>query len=112
MSPSLPFIPPVTILTPFVTRVLGHNPGPYTLQGTNSYLIGSPKLARVLIDTTNRSPGLETYLCHLKSQLEQCLVGCPLSAIILTHWHPDHTEGISGVLLFFFFTWRPTVVRC
>ncbi|KAF5402804.1 Beta-lactamase protein 2 [Paragonimus heterotremus] len=98
MPPSLPFIPPVTILTPLVTRVLGHNPGRFTLQGTNSYLVGSPKLARVLIDTTNRVPGLETYLSHLKSQLEQCQVGCPLSAIILTHWHPDHTEGISGVL--------------
>ncbi|CAL8084124.1 unnamed protein product [Calicophoron daubneyi] len=93
-----PYIPPLTKLSPSVTRILGHNPGYRTLQGTNSYLIGVPELPRVLIDTTSRGPGLETYLKYLKLELEQCHSGYPLSAIILTHWHPDHAQGVSAVL--------------
>ncbi|GAA53557.1 beta-lactamase-like protein 2 homolog [Clonorchis sinensis] len=98
MFVSLPSIPSVTKLTPFVTRILGHNPGPHTLQGTNSYVVGAPSLSRVLIDTTSKGIGLQSYLDHLKTELELCTTATPLSAILLTHWHPDHTEGVTAVL--------------
>ncbi|KAA0186132.1 Metallo beta lactamase domain containing protein [Fasciolopsis buskii] len=96
---SLPPILPLSTIGPLVTRILGHNPGPFTLQGTNSYLVGYPHLPRVLIDTTSRGPGLSAYLHHLSIALGSCSRNmCPISGIILTHWHPDHVQAVPDVL--------------
>uniref|UniRef100_A0A5K3EJ00 Lactamase_B domain-containing protein n=1 Tax=Mesocestoides corti TaxID=53468 RepID=A0A5K3EJ00_MESCO len=97
----LPDIPNISRVHPLVTRILGQNPGVMTLQGTNSYLIGDPAQPRVLIDTTEGSsatvggyiPLLEEALQAHPSSSETP----PLAAIMLTHWHPDHCQGVSAV---------------
>ncbi|XGW34948.1 hypothetical protein V3C99_018752 [Haemonchus contortus] len=91
--PTLTPIDAVTRLSPLVIRILGQNPGPFTLQGTNTYLIGSGK-KKILIDTGE--PNIRQYIDLLQSTLaeNQCEIDC----IIITHWHNDHVGGIPSVL--------------
>ena len=76
-----------------VTCILGLNPGSYTLNGTNTYLVGSGE-ERILIDT---GEGRKEYVQLLKTVMEQ--VGCKkIKLIIITHWHYDHIGGVPSIL--------------
>ncbi|KAF9036860.1 lactamase [Panaeolus papilionaceus] len=92
-------LPNVTKLSDHVVRVLGQNPGKFTLQGTNTYLIGSQN-PYILIDTAEGKP---EYTTVLTSTLEGvCAPANPdlpdISDIIISHWHGDHVGGIPSVL--------------
>lgn len=79
-------------LSPLVWRIMGLNPGQFTLTGTNTYLVGSgPR--RILVDTGEGRPG---YRPLLKQHLAD--IGISISCIIITHHHYDHIGGIHQAL--------------
>lgn len=113
---SLPVLPSVTKLSNVVTRVLGQNPGRYTLQGTNTYLVSvsplkspwpsmpNPRSADsslplqhpstssvILLDTAH---GIPAYIPLLRP----LITPSANVTIVLSHWHEDHVDGLPDVL--------------
>ena len=70
-------------LPEWVTLVRADNPGPMTLDGTNSWVLATPGGRRVLVDP---GPADERHLVALASHRP--------SLILLTHRHPDHVDGL------------------
>jgi glyoxylase-like metal-dependent hydrolase (beta-lactamase superfamily II) len=65
-----------------VTRVLAPNPSIYTLEGTNTWIVGSEP--SIVIDP---GPDLPEHLDAVVRQAE------PVGAVLVTHDHPDHAPG-------------------
>jgi glyoxylase-like metal-dependent hydrolase (beta-lactamase superfamily II) len=72
----------IAALSDLVTLVRAPNPSPITLEGTNTYIVGSR--TPVVIDPGPNTPE------HLQRVLDES--GQP-SLVVLTHGHPDHAEG-------------------
>lgn len=71
-------------LSPLVSRVLAPNPSPFTFTGTQSYLVGTTEIA--VIDPGPADPA------HLEA-LEAAIAGRPVTAILCTHTHRDHSPA-------------------
>jgi len=86
----------VTRLSPSIIRVLGQNPNKFTLQGTNTYILGRQK-PYTLVDT---GEGKEDYIPVLESALNETSSSdtADVSDIILSHYHGDHVGGLPSVL--------------
>ncbi|ROT34556.1 Metallo-hydrolase/oxidoreductase [Sodiomyces alkalinus F11] len=89
---NLPNLPDVEQLTPRVLRILGQNPGKFTYQGTNTYVVGTGS-HRLIVDTGGGEPAWAELI---SSTLQQ--MGIRLSHVLLTHWHGDHTGGVPDLL--------------
>lgn len=75
--------------------MLGQNPSPYTLQGTNTYLLRSREdSSAILLDAGQDFPG---YLPLLQQALKEKGY-TRLSDIIISHYHHDHVLGLKSVL--------------
>jgi glyoxylase-like metal-dependent hydrolase (beta-lactamase superfamily II) len=72
------FVPPA----PAIVRVLAPNPGIYTLEGTNTWVVGRDPA--IVID-----PGPD----HTGHLVEVERTARVVGAILLTHGHPDHAPG-------------------
>lgn len=63
-----------------IQRILAPNPGPMTLDGTNTYVLGG----QIVVDPGPAEAAHLERLAALRPRL-----------ILVTHRHPDHTEGAS-----------------
>ena len=88
----LPPMESIATLSPLVTTALGCNPSSFSLQGTNTYLVGrGPR--KILIDSGEGRP---EYLDTLSKAMESC--GCTgIEQILITHWHHDHLGGVPSI---------------
>lgn len=75
-------------------RILGGNPSKFTLQGTNTHLVGTGS-ERILIDTAE---GLSVWRERLERVLKEEGDGkVKITKVLLTHWHHDHVGGVDDV---------------
>ncbi|KAK3898725.1 beta-lactamase-like protein [Staphylotrichum tortipilum] len=88
----LPELPDVQQLSPRVLRVLGQNAGKFTLQGTNTYIVGTGS-RRLIIDT---GQGIPEWASLISATLARR--GITLTHVLLTHWHGDHTGGVPDLI--------------
>ncbi|MGM1059665.1 MBL fold metallo-hydrolase [Saccharothrix sp. Mg75] len=74
-------------VTPFASVVLAENPGMMTLEGTNTWVLRAPGAEScVVVDPGPLDEG----------HLNRVAAHGPVDAVLLTHGHPDHSEGVSA----------------
>jgi glyoxylase-like metal-dependent hydrolase (beta-lactamase superfamily II) len=72
---------------PAVVRVRAHNPGPMTLSGTNTYVVGSSPAW--VIDPGPADPD------HIELVREVAETRGGIGGVLLTHSHSDHNGGVE-----------------
>jgi glyoxylase-like metal-dependent hydrolase (beta-lactamase superfamily II) len=72
---------------PEIVRIVAPNPGPMTLQGTNTYLVGSDPC--YVIDP---GPADEGHIAKVRAEAER---RGGLRGVYLTHSHADHADGVE-----------------
>jgi endoribonuclease LACTB2 len=77
--------------SPRVATVLGHNPGPFTGPGTNTYLVGA-SARPILLDT---GQGVPIWGDLLVAALRELCGSSEPDRIVLTHAHVDHIGGVK-----------------
>ena len=80
--------PPAVTIAPGVRRLTAPNPGPFTADGTNSYILGTGRVA--IID-----PGPDDAR-HVAALLA-ATAGETITDIFLTHTHRDHSGALPAL---------------
>jgi glyoxylase-like metal-dependent hydrolase (beta-lactamase superfamily II) len=78
-------------LEPQVARVLAPNPGPMSLDGTNTYVVGEPGSGRALV--VDPGPDDAAHLAAVEAAL--AARGAECVAVLVTHHHVDHAEAAA-----------------
>jgi glyoxylase-like metal-dependent hydrolase (beta-lactamase superfamily II) len=73
-----------------VLRVRAENPGPFTLSGTNTYLLG-----RDPVFVIDPGPALEDHIERVSSAIDE---RGRLGGVALTHDHADHSGAVAALL--------------
>jgi glyoxylase-like metal-dependent hydrolase (beta-lactamase superfamily II) len=90
MSPSGPVSPYIRAIDsptghPEIVRIVAPNPGPMTLEGTNTYLVGSPAFV------VDPGPANEA---HVDAVRAAALERGGIAGVVLTHSHADHSAAV------------------
>ena len=80
----------VEVVAPYLRHLLAPNPGPMTLEGTNTWLVGDPGAGPVVVI----DPG-PNDIGHRARLLEAAPGG--IAAVLLTHRHADHSAGAPAL---------------
>jgi len=78
-------------LSPRITRVLAHNPSPFTFRGTGVYLVGDAKNVTVIDPGPNDPKHLDALMAAIGSR--------NVSHILITHTHRDHSPAAAPLKL-------------
>ncbi len=79
----------VEAVTDYASRILAPNPGPMTLEGTNTWILRAPDADTVVV--VDPGPMLEEHLRAVLDAVAQYSV----TSVLLTHGHFDHSEGAA-----------------
>jgi glyoxylase-like metal-dependent hydrolase (beta-lactamase superfamily II) len=86
---TVPAAAPLGALPDWVTLVRAPNPGPMTLDGTNTWVLRAPgEECAIVVDPGPADGG------HLGAIVEHA----PVGFILVTHGHPDHIDGLPHLV--------------
>jgi glyoxylase-like metal-dependent hydrolase (beta-lactamase superfamily II) len=88
--PAFGAMPVTAVLDDATVRVLAPNPSPMTLDGTNTYVLGAPGDAAVIVDP---GPDDADHLARVRDVV--AARDLDVALVVATHHHHDHTDALQ-----------------